>query len=125
MILAVEHQNLSVADLGPYVSGGTLGLINYANTDANCINSVFNKFLEYMPYIMLGQTLLLIITEKFTFRIPRIAQRVERFYKVIKQLHKLEKLSSGYSKIMKFAFWLPKLILSQLKLKIDSEYLVY
>ena len=83
MILAVEHQNLSVADLGPYVSGGTLGLINYANTDANCINSVFSKFLEYLPYIMLGQTLILIITEKFTFRIPRIAQRVERFYKVI------------------------------------------
>ena len=86
MILAVEHQNLTVDDLGPYVSGGTLGILTYANTDANCINAVFNKFLEYLPYIMLGQTLILIITEKFTFRIPRIAQRVERFYKVISEI---------------------------------------
>ena len=83
MILAVEHANETVTDLGPYVSGGTLGMINYANTQPNCIRSVFSWFLEYLPYIMLLQTLVLVITEKFTFRVPRIAQRVERFYKVI------------------------------------------
>ena len=70
-------------DLGPYPSGGTLGMINFANTESQCITQVINKFIEYLPYIMLFQTLILVIAEKFTFRIPRIAQRVERFYKNI------------------------------------------
>ena len=84
IILAVEVDgNKTINDLGPYVGGGTLGMINYANTDSKCIKAVFNTFVEYMPYIMLLQTLVLVITEKFTFRIPRIAQRVERFYKNI------------------------------------------
>ena len=39
--------------------------------------------MEYMPYILLLQTLVLIIVEKFTFKIPRIAQKVERFYQNI------------------------------------------
>ena len=64
-------------------SGGTLGLINFANTERKCITKVFNRFIEYLPYIMLFQTLILVIAEKFTFRIPRIAQRAERFYKNI------------------------------------------
>ena len=83
MILTLEHQNKTFNNLGPYSSGGTMGIITYASTQKACINAVFNWFLEYLPYIMMGQSLVLIITEKFTFRIPRIAQRVERFYKVI------------------------------------------
>ena len=82
IILAVEYENKSHSDLANYSAGGTLGLINYANVHPECISSVFNWYLEYLPYIMLIQTLILVITEKFTFRIPRIAQRVERFYKV-------------------------------------------
>jgi hypothetical protein len=39
--------------------------------------------MEHMPYILLLQTLVLIIVEKFTFKIPRIAQKVERFYQNI------------------------------------------
>ena len=70
-------------ELGPYPSGGTLGMINFANTESHCITQVFNRFIEYLPYIMLFQTLILVFAEKFTFRIPRIAQRVERFYKNI------------------------------------------
>ena len=69
--------------MGPYPSGGTLGMINFANTESHCITQVFNRFIEYLPYIMLFQTLILVFAEKFTFRIPRIAQRVERFYKNI------------------------------------------
>ena len=44
---------------------------------------VFSPFMEYLPYIMLLQTLVLVVIEKFTFKIPRIAQKVERFYKNI------------------------------------------
>ena len=36
--------------------------------------------MEYLPYIMLLQTFLLVVVDKFTFKIPFIAQRVERFY---------------------------------------------
>jgi hypothetical protein len=39
--------------------------------------------MEYQPFIMLMQALIIVVLEKFTFRIPRIAQKVERFYKNI------------------------------------------
>ena len=78
IILAVEMSGNKTLP-----SGGTLGLINFANTESQCIMKVFNRFIEYLPYIMLFQTLILVFAEKFTFRIPRIAQRVERFYKNI------------------------------------------
>ena len=39
--------------------------------------------MEYLPYMLLLQTLLLVIVEKFSFKIPKIAQKVERFYKNI------------------------------------------
>ena len=45
--------------------------------------AVFNKFWDYLPYIMLLQTLFLVVVEKFTFKIPRIAQKVERFYRYV------------------------------------------
>ena len=84
IILAVEFgNNKTLKDLGPYPSGGTLGMINFANTESKCIKQVFDPFIEYLPYIMLLQTLVLVICEKFIFRIPRIHQRVERFYKNI------------------------------------------
>jgi hypothetical protein len=51
--------------------------------DQSCISEVFTPFMEHMPYILLLQTLVLIIVEKFTFKIPRIAQKVERFYQNI------------------------------------------
>ena len=64
-------------------------MINYANTDSHCIDAVFDfgvqwipKFYQYLPYILLLETLLLIVVEKSSFKIPKIAQRVERFYKV-------------------------------------------
>ena len=83
MIIGVEVQgNKTKVDLGPYPAGGTLAMVAYAQTEEKCIKSVFNYFTEYLPYILLLQTLILVVVEKFTFRIPRIAQRVERFYKV-------------------------------------------
>ena len=95
IILAVEvNGNKTINDLGPYPSGGTLGLLNFANTESKCIKAVFNPFMEYLPYIMLLQTLLLVMTEKFTFRIPRIAQPVERFYKNIGEPKKRSYLKS-------------------------------
>ena len=75
-----DYENITEGDLGPYPRGGTAAMINYAQTHSNCIRAVFAGFGEYLPYIMLLETLLLIIVEKFTLKIPRIAQRMERFY---------------------------------------------
>jgi hypothetical protein len=69
--------------LGPYPSGGSLGLLNYAQTEPVCIRAVFSHFMEYLPYIILVQSLLLIIVDKITFKIPKVAHKVERFYKNI------------------------------------------
>ena len=44
---------------------------------------VHTWFSEYLPYILLIQTIILVVIEKFTFKIPRIAQKVERFYRNI------------------------------------------
>lgn len=81
MIVGVE--NATQASLGPYPAGGTLGLINYAQTEQKCIDAALSPFRQHLPFIMLMQTLVLLIVEKFTFKIPHIAQKVERFYKNI------------------------------------------
>ena len=66
--------------LGPYPPGGTIGMLNYAQTNKSCVRAVFTALGEYLPYWMLLQTLLLIVVEKFTFKIPKIGQKIERFY---------------------------------------------
>uniref|UniRef100_A0A0K2UDL8 Protein tyrosine phosphatase, receptor type, J [Myotis lucifugus] n=1 Tax=Lepeophtheirus salmonis TaxID=72036 RepID=A0A0K2UDL8_LEPSM len=78
VILGVENGTLG--GINPYPSGGTSGLLSYASNDEECIRTIYSKFMEYMPYILLIQTLILVIVEKFSFKIPRIAQKVERFY---------------------------------------------
>ena len=104
--------------------GGTLGLINFANTESKCVTQVFNRFIEYLPYIMLFQTLILVFAEKFTFRIPRIAQRVERFYKNI-----VEESLFGKGKVADFEtkwllIFLPSFFLKKSQVK-NSSILMY
>ena len=75
----------SASGLGPYPRGGSTAMVNYAQTHPNCIRAVFTSFGEYLPYIMLLETLVLIVVEKFGLKMPRIAQRMERFYTNIVQ----------------------------------------
>ena len=82
-MVGVESEHSNPGTLDPYPSGSAMGFINYASTDPACIQAVFTPFMEYLPYIMLVQTLILVVVEKFTFKIPRIAQKVERFYQNI------------------------------------------
>ena len=49
--------NGTQGSLLPYGEGGTLGMIGYAQTEESCIRAVFTPFMEYLPYIMLLQTL--------------------------------------------------------------------
>ena len=55
-------------------------MVNFAQHNEGCIQTVLSPFVIYLPFIMLLQVFLLIITEKISFRIPRLAQNVERFY---------------------------------------------
>ena len=68
IIIGVTNENnnetLGDADvwgpLGPYPSGGTVGMLNYAQTHKTCVRAVFSHLGEYLPYWMLLQTLFLI-----------------------------------------------------------------
>ena len=43
--------------LAPYASGGSMGMINYAQTEQSCIRNVFTYFMEYLPYLTLLETI--------------------------------------------------------------------
>lgn len=91
MLLAVEVDNQTVVDLGPYTAGGTIGIVNYANSERSCIRQLFSVFMEYLPFILLLQTLALIVVDKFSFKIPNVARKVERFH-----AHIVEKAFAGH-----------------------------
>ncbi len=81
--IIVGVRNATSENLGPYTRFGTSSLVSYAQTSDVCIRQVFSVFMEYVPYIMLIQTLLLIVVEKASLKMPKVAQKVERFYKNI------------------------------------------
>jgi len=58
-------------------------MLAYAQTNETCIRNILSTFMEYLPFIILLETLTLIVVEKFTFKIPQISQKVERFHKNI------------------------------------------
>ena len=63
IVTGVGYNNTHGEDLDPYPSGGTLGMISYASTDESCIRAALSIFMEYMPYIVLLQSLILGTTE--------------------------------------------------------------
>jgi hypothetical protein len=84
LFVGVQYNGTSnTRTIDPYPSGGTLGMLAYAQTNETCIRNILSTFMEYLPFIILLETLTLIVVEKFTFKIPRISQKVERFHKNI------------------------------------------
>lgn len=82
--VGVQYNGTSSSILvDPYPIGGSLGMLAYAQNYDGCIRAVLSYFMDYLPFILLLQSLALIIVEKFTFRMPRVAQKVERFHKNI------------------------------------------
>ena len=55
--ILIGIENGTRGSLLPYAEGGTLGMLGYAETEQGCIRAVFSPFMEYLPYIMLMQTL--------------------------------------------------------------------
>ena len=94
MILGVTNTNkslISLGDLSPYPSGAAISMVNYAQINYECIRTVYTLFAEYLPYVMLIETVTLVIVEKFTFNYPKITQTIERFYTNIVQYSLLGK----------------------------------
>ena len=88
MIIGVTNTNSSIMQLGellPYPTGAAIGMVNYAQMNHVCIGNVYTTFAQYLPYILLVQTLSLVVIEKFTFQFPKITQKIERFYTNIVQ----------------------------------------
>ena len=83
----IQYNGTTTLGIDPYPGGGTLGMLGYAQNDEGCIRSILSPFMDYLPFVLLMQALTLIIVEKFTFRLPRISQNVERFYaKIVEDL---------------------------------------
>ena len=81
LVVGVEYnRTVKHGTLSPYPSGGGSFMVNFAQHNEGCIQTVLSPFFIYLPFIMLLQVFLLIVTEKISFRIPRLAQNVERFY---------------------------------------------
>ena len=69
--------------LDPYPGAGTIGMLTYAQNEGGCIREILPLFMDYLPFILLLQVISLVVVEKFTFRLPQVGQKVERFHKII------------------------------------------
>ena len=78
-----EENGTSYENLGPYPSGGTISIVNYANFNQECVNTAMTGFMQYIPFILLLQAVAVIIVEKMMMSFPRVSQKIERFYGVI------------------------------------------
>ena len=70
-------------DLGPYPAGAALSMVDYGNQHRKCANAAMTLFLQYLPYVLLIQALMLTLVLKFLLKLPKISGKVERFYYTI------------------------------------------
>ena len=75
--------NESSKDLGAYPSGATISMVSFANFHQNCIDSAMTPFMQYLPFVMLIQAVLIIFIEKLLMKFPRVSGKIERFYGTI------------------------------------------
>ena len=59
-----EQNGTRLDNLGPYPSGGTISIVNYANFNQECVNAAMTGFMQYIPFILLLQAVAVIIVEK-------------------------------------------------------------
>ena len=76
----MKHNESQDEDLGPYPSGSTNMLITYANHNKACSQAALTEFLQYLPFVLLLQAVVIILVEKMLTKFPRISGKIERFY---------------------------------------------
>ena len=65
VVVGVEYnKTVKHGSLNPYPSGGGSYMVNYAQHNESCIQRVESQFMIYLPFIMLLQIFLLVVTEK-------------------------------------------------------------
>ena len=67
-------------DLGPYPGGSAWSMVDYGNQNRICRNASMTLFMQYLPFLMLVQAMLIILVKKFLTKFPKISGKVERFY---------------------------------------------
>ena len=70
IVTGVTTDNTSQVDLGPYPSGGTNTMVSYANFNQRCINNAMTPFMQYLPFILLLQSVAIILMEKILMKFP-------------------------------------------------------
>eukprot|EP00092_Neocalanus_flemingeri_P032028 GFUD01034810.1.p1 GENE.GFUD01034810.1~~GFUD01034810.1.p1 ORF type:complete len:905 (+),score=215.05 GFUD01034810.1:108-2822(+) len=80
IVTGVKSTNDTDKDLGPYPSGATLSMVNYANFNQECVDSAMTPFMQYLPFILLLEAVSIILIEKMLMKFPRVAGKIERFY---------------------------------------------
>ena len=84
MITGVREVNgTRMENLGPYPSGATLSIVNYANFNQECVDKAMTPFMQYLPFILFLEAVFVIIVEKMLMNFPRVSQKMERFYGLI------------------------------------------
>jgi hypothetical protein len=69
--------------MGPYPSGATKALVDYANQNQDCSDAALTGFMQYLPFFLLLQAVAIILMEKMLTKLPRVAGKIERFYGTI------------------------------------------
>jgi len=84
VITGVSTYNATTSkDLGPYPSGATLSLVNFANFNQDCIDEALTVYMQYLPFVLLIQAVSIIFIEKLLMKFPRVSGKIERFYGTI------------------------------------------
>ena len=52
----------------------------YAQFNEDCINSTTSIFLQYLPFLLLIEAVIIVMVEKFFVRIPQVGRKMDRFY---------------------------------------------
>lgn len=58
-------------------------MVNFANFHQSCIDTALTPFMQYLPFILLLQAVVIILIEKLLMKFPRVAGKIERFYNTI------------------------------------------
>ena len=58
-------------------------MVNYANFHQSCIDTALTPFMQYLPFVLLVQAVIIILIEKLLMKFPRVAGKIERFYNTI------------------------------------------
>ena len=55
-------------------------MVSYANVNQRCIDASLTPFMQYLPYLLTLEAVVIILIEKALMKFPRVSGKIERFY---------------------------------------------